>query len=196
MQRREGQNNGMAFLEVLVAMLVFALAVLPLVKLQLMSSEATMAGYYKTETSSVAQSIMEIMQKNRHEVANGLWNNVAVYAGEACDSITGGSNVAERKIACRILNDPTRPIHSAKNAVICIQTQSATYTPAGAISALNTADAYEIDLYAIWYAGKRNKKTYDQDLDQSTCSGLNEKKVETNYASKENLDTIIFKQVI
>lgn len=177
-------QTGMALLEVLVAMLIFALAILPLVRLQVMSMDATKAGYYRTEAVSVAQSIMDYLVNDPQEIFNkdpAGFREITVVAGENC-----GNDDDLKGILCNIVNAKvnTQNAHlfPAGNAVFCLERDNAP---------TNANSQVEISVKAVWYIGKRSSdgNNLNQDLNASFCQGNWANEVPYNLR-KENIDFI------
>lgn len=186
------RQHGMALLEVLVAVLIFALAIIPLVRLQVLSMDATKAGYFKTETAAAAQSVMDYLMNDVGAVFAGDWDNIVVTSGQDC---TGLSN-AEEKIACKILNggseSENKTVYAPGNAVLCVYGKRPSYTPA--TGGRQYHDQYLISIRAIWYSGKRQEsenghRYYEQNLTGSDC-GSNYDASMSNVTQYENIDSI------
>lgn len=187
------QQRGMALLEVLVAMLIFALAILPLVRLQVMSMDATKAGYFKTETAAAAQSVMDYLMNDVGAVFDGKWDNIVVSSGQNCSSLSN----AEEKIACKILNGGSETedkiIHAPGNAVLCVYGKRPSYTPTS--GAKKNHDQYLISIRAIWYSGKRQDSEnghnyYNADLTGADCGSNYDAPMSSSLTQNENIDSI------
>lgn len=166
-------QHGMALLEVIVAMLIFALAIFPLVKLQVMSMDATKAGYYKTETAAAALSLMDYLNADKSAIFDGKWNDVAVLAGEKCATLTG-----PQQTVCNLLEVGSDGITPDGNAIICVYGKRPTrIDPTGSAKTKDLErDMYLISIRAVWYIGKRQKqknaddpKTLNRALAKKDC---------------------------
>lgn len=180
---RNTKQKGMALLEILVAMLLFALAILPLVRLQVMSMDATKAGYLKTETAAVAQSILDYFITEKKDLFNGSWTKIVVKAGDDCDSLSGNTE----KNICQILNgqflnkdSEASNIHNEDNAILCIYKENPP----------SRSDQRLISIRTVWYIGKRQDGDdyYNKELTESDCGSGYGSKMESPTLSKQNID--------
>lgn len=176
------KQSGMALLEILVAMLIFALAILPLVKLQVMSMDATKAGYYKTETAAAALSLMDYLSANKKDILDGNWKDVKVVSGHCGTS-------KEEKIVCDLLDGNGKGISPDGNAVICVFGKQPKYVAASSGKKVNR-DMYLTSIRAIWYIGKRDKgaKNLNRALEGRDCGGDYDGSIKKDLLSKENID--------
>ncbi|MBV7433543.1 prepilin-type N-terminal cleavage/methylation domain-containing protein [Cardiobacteriaceae bacterium TAE3-ERU3] len=165
------KNKGMAMLEVIVAMLIVGVAVLPLVFLQVRADRGVIASYTKTEHNAIALSIMDLISAD----ANKKGWVINLVSGE-CD-LQGAKCDWRAKMINNLLIDA---LPNAGSSLVCINGD--TTTVAG--------NSITMNVKLWWFSAGRGSVDNDGDNNQTMPFSKNDCANLDPLATKWNIDTV------
>lgn len=135
------KKRGMALLEVLVAMLVVGVAILPLVMLQVKSNRAITEALNETANQATALSIMSLIEADANKQG---WNNLKVVSGEC----SGSGCTDWRRDSINKLLIQSLPVSG--DSLACVKSYQ-NHTSAS----LDTS--FTVEVVTMWYTAGRNE---------------------------------------
>jgi type IV pilus assembly protein PilV len=112
-------QRGVGLMEVMVAALILAVAVLGFIALQYRSLDAANEAYYRTQAMSVARDLAERMRAN--QFAQDTYLKELTYSKTTSDVATAENSAPQQQAA----SEPTPPSNSSCLTNTCTQTQFA-----------------------------------------------------------------------
>lgn len=179
------KNIGMAMLEVLIAMLVVAIGILPLVYLQIKADRGVISAYTKVEHNAAALSVMDLVaaDANKDSWVFGL-------ASGDCDTGCNGAGEWRRSMVDELL---TRVLPNNGSGLVCITQEPVAAVPTTPPTA--TVDHSIIMTVTLWWfsAGRGqadfggNNQAANSKEGAFTANDCNQ--LDT-FADKLNIDTV------
>ena len=170
---KKTKNKGMAMLEVLIAMVVVGIGVLPLVFLQVQADRGMVSAYNKVEHNSAALSIMEMVAADANKNA---WV-MSLVSGECSDAAKCGGVEWRKKVADELLRDV---LPNPGSGLLCIAQQP---VKSGAVDT-----SIEMELTLWWYSSGRGKSE-PQKMSKTGAFVAGDCNNE-DLATKLNIDTV------
>lgn len=166
------KSKGMAMLEVLIAMLVVAIGVLPLVFLQVRADRGVMSAYTKVEHNAAALSIMDLIAAD----ANKTGWEMSMKSGDCAGTSGGSSGCTWRNQTVDNLLMDVLP--NSGSGLVCITKDGP-----------RADGSLEMSVTLWWFSAGRGKAERDTNnklgaFTSNDCNNLD------SFASNWNIDTV------